>query len=522
MYVGGEVKERFLDSYSVVAPVLTEQIPILHYYPNNCFLMVGTVGCNFRCIGCVSRLITNVDVGKYLLRRLSPEEVVRVAKKLSGIGIVFGINDPVTSYYTFLRLATKAKEERLLVGCSTNLYFTEEALNGLIPYLDFVNVGVKGFSDVTYRRFCGAPSSKPVLRNLKLLIERGVHVEVSVVYARGFESEIVEVGKYVSSLSREVPLHVMKFVPYNECEYGLEPSISECESLLTELRRYLRYVYLFNVPTLKHLSTLSDDDGVIVERAFYGPMAAKVIRWCGRNLSKAGIKGYFGDGSLPRKEVWPSYRILGAFKVVRDLLKRYFSVKSDAKVLRLLSTYPEVLDRLSQVLNSPKSVYDYVDLLNHLSKLLRKPCEGCSYVLEVLKEVEVLRSMVGIPPRAYVTLGHPLYARKAGHLQVKLVEFIGAECVNNELSRGEEVGPNTTPEELNRLNPNVVIIEPHFPWSPEKFIAACRELGIDVEAVREGRVIKVPKNLESLAMLPELTILLAKAIYREPLQKLMP
>ncbi|MDE4907662.1 hypothetical protein L0665_03425 [Methanogenium marinum] len=50
--------------------------------------------------------------------------VIKRAQAQDCIGIVFCLNDPTVSDYSYLTLARKAKESGLLVGCSTNGNFT--------------------------------------------------------------------------------------------------------------------------------------------------------------------------------------------------------------------------------------------------------------------------------------------------------------------------------------------------------------------------------------------------------------
>ena len=110
------------------------------------------------------------------------------------LGIVSTLNEPAANYYLFKDLAVQAKEKGLLVGCSTNCYFTGETLEEFGQLVDFVNVGIKGYSDRSYKT-CGVPSSAPVFRNISRLFEMGVHIETSVVYSRGNEDDVIKVCK---------------------------------------------------------------------------------------------------------------------------------------------------------------------------------------------------------------------------------------------------------------------------------------------------------------------------------------
>ncbi|MGE4560634.1 MAG: radical SAM protein, partial [Desulfobulbus sp.] len=175
----GRIVERYPDRYLVACPISIETMPILHFYPGTKFLQITTTGCNFNCPGCISTaLVREMYSDSPALKRLSVEQVVNKALELDCQGIVFLMNDPLAAFPRFLKIAQLAQEKNLKVGCSSNTYFTQESLGQLLPSLDFINIGMKGFTDTAYRA-CGVPGIQPVLRNLETLHKAGVHVEVS-------------------------------------------------------------------------------------------------------------------------------------------------------------------------------------------------------------------------------------------------------------------------------------------------------------------------------------------------------
>ncbi|RZN68593.1 MAG: hypothetical protein EF807_05690 [Candidatus Methanolliviera hydrocarbonicum] len=148
------------------------------------------MGCNFKCDGCISKiLVDQVDSASGILKRRRSEDIIKEAIAENCIGIAFFINEPTVSYYTFKDLAKRAKDNGLSVGCSTNAYFTEKALR----------------------------------------------------------------ARYISSISKDIPFQVMRFIPFGEASIDLEPTIKESEMLCNELRNYLNYVYLFNSPGTEYL-----------------------------------------------------------------------------------------------------------------------------------------------------------------------------------------------------------------------------------------------------------------------------
>ena len=152
----GAVEEIYPDHYLVVSPISVETMPVLHFYPRTKFLQISSIGCNFDCPGCISTaIVKEIDPSCRALKSFSPDTIVQEAQRQDCKGIAFLMNDPLASFHSFFSVARKAKEHDLMVGCSSNTYFTEEALAALLPVLDFIHVGFKGCSDSAYKE-CGA------------------------------------------------------------------------------------------------------------------------------------------------------------------------------------------------------------------------------------------------------------------------------------------------------------------------------------------------------------------------------
>ena len=261
MYVNDNdsIIERFPDAYLSTIPISIETLPMTHYRPRTKFLQVGGIGCNFKCPGCVSALFTrHPEQFISALKKLSPEKVVEKALAMDCEGLVYCMNDPLAAHPTFIRLAQAARRAGLAVGCSTNLFHTPSALAELAGVVDFVNCGLKGGSDAAYRP-CGAPSAAPVFRNLGELWLAGVHVEVSVMYLRGQEDEVLEAARQVAAISAKIPFQVMRFVPFGKAALDQEPTGREAEALCQKLKKMLSFVYLFNSPGTPHLNVVCPD-----------------------------------------------------------------------------------------------------------------------------------------------------------------------------------------------------------------------------------------------------------------------
>lgn len=177
-------------------------------------------------------------------------------------GIAFCINDPAVSFFSFLKLARLAQKKNLLVGFSTNGYFTRLALEALIPFTDFVNVGFKGFTEEAYQA-CGVHSS--------------------------------------------------------------EPTIRESEALCARLQTRLDHVYLFNSPGSDLLNTLCPDCGnTLITREFFGPMGSRIVDHqpdarctCG---SRPAIKGDIAKIRYDEHGFFGGYQTTRAFEMLHAVL----------------------------------------------------------------------------------------------------------------------------------------------------------------------------------------------------------
>ena len=382
---GGVMEECFPGAYLVVTPVSIETVPLLHFFPGGKFLQITTRGCNFHCKGCISNILVSGFSSKSdALKHLSPREVVNRAVEEVCSGIVFMMNDPLASYHTFLAVAREAKDRGLLVGCSTNGYFTPESLEPLLPLLDFVNLGVKGLSSEIYRE-CGGFSVMPVLRNLELFFHAGVHLEVSCMYHRGNEEELLRLGELMRKISPSIPIQVMRYLPLGDADPLLEPTQRQGEGLCEDLRQSLEYVYLFNSPGTSWLHTRCPHCGdLVMERDFYGPMGARLRRdslkdreffrchSCENFLAFRGIPGE--DVDFRERDFQGGYPFTRALEMIEAIL---ISCGASSRK-EILPVWEKMLENqnmtmLHESLQEPEAYLDLIGFLGGLGAWNREP-----------------------------------------------------------------------------------------------------------------------------------------------------
>lgn len=496
---GDRMAELNPDRYLAAWPLSIETMPMLHFHPGGKFLQISSIGCNFDCPGCISTVIVKeMPPDSRALQVLSPETVVARAIQNNCIGIAFLMNDPLASFPTFLKVARLAREKGLLVGCSSNAYFTETSLEKIAGCIDFINIGMKGFSDESYLA-CGAPGIAPVLRNLEVFSGKGIHVEVSCIHTRKNIEELRNLARFIAGIDRNIPLQVMRFLPLEGADGELEPSIREAEAFCRSLRRTLHHVYLFNSPGSRYLHSFCPDCGSLFsKREFYGPMGAKL-----KNRPEEFLKGHRcpgcghamnirGDGSTEpyqEKGFEGGYPFTRALDMIQAMLIA-MGVKDRKMVAR---AWEEVLagERLTELHHIVQDPRRYIEMLREVGRLLgiSDRAETLSaYMEEKLARIETELVSVETRPRVYYAMGAPLFYMNRERLENQLVQAAGGASVNLELPKGGRPGRSLTVARLNELNPDIMFISAFISSSVADFFEECIRLRVDVEAVRNRRI----------------------------------
>lgn len=244
---GGKVNLSSYGQVSALALDPIEKKPLYHFYPGAEILSVGTVGCNLRCGFCQNWEIAHGDAPT---EYLSPKDLVELAdnyRARGNIGLAYTYSEPLVWYeyvYDTARLARKKGLKNVLV---TNGYLNPEPLRELLPYIDAVNLDLKGWEDNFYRRHCEGRVG-PVLKTVEIMAEK-VHLEVTNLLIPGEndrEEEIGELVRFLAGLDRRIPLHFSRYFPNYRLELPPTP-ISILETAYKLAKEELDYVYVGNI-----------------------------------------------------------------------------------------------------------------------------------------------------------------------------------------------------------------------------------------------------------------------------------
>lgn len=492
------MKERFPDSYLVVAPISAETMPVLHFHPRAKFLQISTTGCNFDCLGCISTVVAKeMDGQSPALKKLSPIQIITKALEQKCDGIAFLMNDPLASFYSFLEICTLAKKHGLLCGCSTNGYFTPESLALLSPHLDFVNIGLKGLSNDVYRS-CGAKSYKPVLRNIELFYHKGVHVEVACIHKKDNEEELLKIADTLARISKEIPLQIMRFMPIDNADISLEPSILASETLHEKLKHHLDYVYLFNSPGSECLNTYCPEcETLVLERDFYGPMGSKLRNvylnfddnTCSHCQHQLPIKG------TPSKNIFDEDGFEGGYPLTRalEIVEGTLATLGVTEQKDVTLCWEQLLrgDELKKLHVNIQNFDDYAHTIEYLATIVHQEHNAqklLAYMREKMAHITKELPKIKTKPRVYYVMGKPLFALEEERLENQLVEMAGGISINKGLSLKGRPGKKISVQTLNELNPDIIFISSFLDCPLDEFYAYCEELGIHVNAINDKRI----------------------------------
>ena len=238
-----------------------EKKPLSRFHPGSNILSVGSYGCNLRCPFCQNSDISWSDRALTMgetAGRMSPEELADAAESLKpkgNIGIAFTYNEPLIGYEFVRDTAKLVKEKGMMNVMVTNGTAELSVLDELLPYIDAMNVDLKGFTDRYYNEILSG-DRKMVMDFIKKAASR-CHVELTCLIVPG-ENDTAEemraLTEWVAGLrdaggaaiGPEIPLHVTRFFPRFRMTDRPATDVGSVYRLADTARERLEHVYTGN------------------------------------------------------------------------------------------------------------------------------------------------------------------------------------------------------------------------------------------------------------------------------------
>ena len=222
-----------------------EKKPLRYFFPGSRILSVGSFGCNLACPFCQNHEISMASPSSAEYREISPEALTALALRCrdqGSIGLAFTYNEPLVGYEFVRDTARLAHSQGLKNVLVTNGSAHLSILEELLPYIDAMNIDLKGFSSAYYRRLGGD------LETVLAFIRRAAkdcHVELTTLIVpceNDSEEEMEREAQWIASIDPKIPLHVTRFFPRDRMQDREATDVGRILRLKVIAGRQLAYV----------------------------------------------------------------------------------------------------------------------------------------------------------------------------------------------------------------------------------------------------------------------------------------
>lgn len=243
------------DSYGYLTSLALDPIekkPLAMFHPGSLVVSAGSYGCNLACPFCQNFTISQKR-DREGTRYVSPEELLYLTEETRArhpetIGVAYTYNEMLTSWEYVRDSAKLIHEADMLNVLVTNGTAEPAVLDELLPYIDAMNIDLKGFTDGFYTDFVGGS-----LAETKRFIRTAAshcHVEVTTLIIPGkndSDGEIERAAKWLASLPSREPIayHITRYFP----RWKLDTPATDVRTVyhLTDAaRKYLPNVFVGN------------------------------------------------------------------------------------------------------------------------------------------------------------------------------------------------------------------------------------------------------------------------------------
>lgn len=221
-----------------------EKKPLYHFYPTKYILSVGSIGCNFRCQFCQNWHLVEK---KASIEEITSLEIVNLTKENNSFGISYTYNEPFINFEFVLETAKLARENGLKNVLVTNGFYSPDAWNEMMPYIDALNIDLKYINKDRYEKISYG-ELEPVQQTIKSAY-KNCHVEITnliVPTLNDTQEDMEGIVDFIAGVSDEIPLHFSRYHP--AYKFSLPPTSAETMRTAYQIAsKKLKYVYIGNI-----------------------------------------------------------------------------------------------------------------------------------------------------------------------------------------------------------------------------------------------------------------------------------
>lgn len=226
-----------------------EKKPLSMFCPGSVILSVGSFGCNLDCPFCQNYDISMKNADETETVFLAPEKLAAKASELyirGNIGVAYTYNEPLIGYEYVRDTAKIVRQYGMKNVLVTNGAFSEAVEETVLPYIDAMNIDLKGIRQEYYNKLGGD------LGTVQKFIKRAAkecHVELTALIVPGendSREEMEEMAAWVASVDPKIPLHVTRFYPRWKMMDRSAADVDHVYHLAETARMYLKHVFTGN------------------------------------------------------------------------------------------------------------------------------------------------------------------------------------------------------------------------------------------------------------------------------------
>lgn len=225
-----------------------EKKPLYHFHPGSTIISLGPNSCNLSCSFCQNWEISQHDCPT---RYISLAELAALVYQQSRPQVAFTYSEPLM-WYGFISDFARAYPD-IFVVLVTNGFINEKPWVELLPGIAALNIDLKSMRQDFYKEMCGG-DVEVVKRSIALAYASGTHMELTYLLIPGLndsKQELHELGQFVSSLNKKIPLHISAYRP--QYKLGIRATtVNEIEQACEIASQYLDFVYAGNVMSAKY------------------------------------------------------------------------------------------------------------------------------------------------------------------------------------------------------------------------------------------------------------------------------
>ncbi len=200
---------------------------------------------------------------------MSPEDLVERARQENSFGIAYTYSEPLVHAEYVLDTARLARAAGLKNVLVSNGFLNPGPADEILGLMDAANIDLKGFDEHFYRVETGGSLS--AVKRFLLQAAGRVHLEVTTLVIPGKNddpAQVEDIARFVSSLGKDVPLHLSAYHPDYQYSIPSTPA-SSIHELVEIARRHVGYVYVGNLGASESNTACAQCGNVLVRRYGY-------------------------------------------------------------------------------------------------------------------------------------------------------------------------------------------------------------------------------------------------------------